>query len=197
MDCAKIGTLIATLRKEQKLTQKELAEKIFVTDKAVSKWERGIGCPDVSLLPRLSEILGTALKELLEGELSSNRKDNGNLKKTLFYVCPHCGNILTSSGPSHITCCGRTLDALVAQSPDEFHSLTTEAVDDYWYVSAEHPMQKTHSLHFIALVTDATLWIHRLYPEQDAATSFPTFFRSGTLYTYCTEHGLWKQPLTN
>lgn len=51
MDCAKIGTLIRTLRRERGLTQLALAEKMQISDRAVSKWERGFGCPDVSLLP--------------------------------------------------------------------------------------------------------------------------------------------------
>ena len=61
MDCKKIGALIYSLRKEKSLTQKQLADQIFVSDKAVSKWERGLGCPDVTLLPALSEVLGTAI----------------------------------------------------------------------------------------------------------------------------------------
>ena len=54
MDCEKIGKLIRSLRRERGLTQLGLAEQMHISDKAVSKWERGLGCPDVSLLPELS-----------------------------------------------------------------------------------------------------------------------------------------------
>ena len=68
MNQAKVGKFIAQLRKEKKLTQSELAEKLCITDKAVSKWECGLGCPDISLLIPLSEILGKSIYELLIGE---------------------------------------------------------------------------------------------------------------------------------
>lgn len=68
MDNQKIGEYITTLRKNKNLTQKELAESLGVTDKAVSKWERGAGYPDISMLRPLADILGTSVNELLEGE---------------------------------------------------------------------------------------------------------------------------------
>jgi transcriptional regulator with XRE-family HTH domain len=64
----KMAQFISDLRKEKKLTQKELAEQLGVTDKAVSKWERGLSCPDISLLSKLSHILGVTTSELLNGE---------------------------------------------------------------------------------------------------------------------------------
>ena len=60
-----LGTMIATLRKEQNMTQLQLAEKMGVTDKAVSKWERDLSCPDVDSLPRLAEIFGITVDEML------------------------------------------------------------------------------------------------------------------------------------
>ena len=68
MDPKIVGNFIIKLRKEHNLTQKELADKIHVTDKAVSKWERGIGLPDISLLQPLSEALGVSILELLNGK---------------------------------------------------------------------------------------------------------------------------------
>ena len=66
MDCAKVGDVIRKLRKEKGMTQKQLAEKMNISDKAVSKWECGNGCPDISLLRELSEILGVCIgKNLL------------------------------------------------------------------------------------------------------------------------------------
>lgn len=64
MNNIKIGNLIYTLRKEKQLTQLQLAERMNISDKTVSKWERGLGCPDISLLPDLSKILEVNLEEL-------------------------------------------------------------------------------------------------------------------------------------
>lgn len=68
MDYNKIGNFIATERKAKKLTQAKLAEKVFVSEKTVSKWENGKGLPDTNSLPKLCEILGVSLNELLSGE---------------------------------------------------------------------------------------------------------------------------------
>ncbi len=65
---SKMAQFISELRKEKKLTQKDLAEQLGITDKAVSKWERGVSCPDISLLSKLSQVLGVTTSELLNGE---------------------------------------------------------------------------------------------------------------------------------
>lgn len=67
IDKAAFGVFLAERRKEKGFTQKELAERLFVSDKAVSKWERGLSLPDVSLLIPLAETLGVTVAELLEG----------------------------------------------------------------------------------------------------------------------------------
>ena len=63
-----IGEVISSLRKEKGMTQSDLAEKMNVTDKAVSKWERNLSCPDVNSIPKLAEILGTTVEELLNAQ---------------------------------------------------------------------------------------------------------------------------------
>lgn len=68
MDNTQFGAFIAQLRKEQGLTQKELADRLNVTDKAVSKWETGKGFPDVKLLEPLAQALGVSLVELMQGK---------------------------------------------------------------------------------------------------------------------------------
>ena len=85
MDQQKFGNFISELRKNKKLTQQELAKKLGVTDKAVSKWERGLACPDISLLIPLGDILGVTINELLLGERIKNSNnlrsvDNFNKK---------------------------------------------------------------------------------------------------------------------
>ena len=61
-----LGTMIAELRKQHGMTQLELAEKMGVTDKAVSKWERDLSCPDINSLPALAEILGVSVEDLMQ-----------------------------------------------------------------------------------------------------------------------------------
>ncbi len=64
-----MGEIISTLRKNKNMTQNELALKMNVTDKAVSKWERNISCPDINSLPKLAEVLDTSVEELLKAEI--------------------------------------------------------------------------------------------------------------------------------
>ena len=69
-----IGEIISSLRKEKGMTQTDLAEKMNVTDKAVSKWERNLSCPDVNSIPKLAEVLGTTVEELLNAQ--TKKEDN-------------------------------------------------------------------------------------------------------------------------
>ena len=110
MDCSKVGNLIYTLRTEKGMTQKALANAMNISDRTISKWERGAGCPDVSLLRELSDILGVNIEKILLGDLEPNKKDGGNMKRIKFYVCPVCGNVISSTGMAEISCCGRKLD---------------------------------------------------------------------------------------
>ena len=64
-----IGEMISSLRKEKGMTQNDLAEKMNVTDKAVSKWERNLSCPDINSIPKLAEILGTSVEDLLNAQV--------------------------------------------------------------------------------------------------------------------------------
>ena len=81
MDQIKAGQLIRRLRSEKKLTQKQLADVLNVSDKAVSKWERGQGFPDVSLLRELSDVLGINAEKLLDGQLNQSNTQGGNMKR--------------------------------------------------------------------------------------------------------------------
>lgn len=85
IDKAQFGEFLSQQRRAQGMTQKELAEKLFVSDKAVSKWERGLSLPDISLLIPLAELLGTTVTELLEGEKleEENRSDSVQLESLI------------------------------------------------------------------------------------------------------------------
>ena len=90
MDYKKIGQLIKKKRVEKDMTQQDLAEKLHVTDRAISKWERGIGAPDISLLQALSKILGISIQEVLQGEeqIKKELKTNDKIIITLCLIIP-------------------------------------------------------------------------------------------------------------
>lgn len=190
MDCIKVGKLILSLRKEKSMTQREIADAMNISDKTISKWERGLGCPDVSLLSELSHILGVNIERILLGNIDPNDADGGNMKRIKFYVCPNCGNVINSTGESEISCCGRKLEPLKAKQANGAHRAKIEAIDNEHYVTFEHEMSKSHYIRFVAYVTCDRLILVRLYPEQDAQLRLPIMF-GGSLYFYCNQHGLW------
>ncbi|MGL4337380.1 MAG: helix-turn-helix domain-containing protein [Turicibacter sp.] len=190
MDVSKVGKLINTLRKEKKMTQKQLADAMNISDKTISKWERGFGCPDVSLLSQLSDILSVNIEKILSGELNPNETTGGNMKRIKFYVCPTCGNVVTSTQESEISCCGRKITPLTPKLADEHHHLTVETIENDSYLTFSHEMNKQHYLSFVACVTYDRVLLIKLYPEQNAEVRFPKM-RRGKLYFYCTQHGLF------
>lgn len=189
MDCGKVGEGLVALRKEKRLTQRQVADALNISDKAVSKWERGLGCPDVSLLGGLSALFGVPIEKILSGDLHPSDADGGNMKKLKFYVCPACGSVVTATGESEISCCGRKLDALTAQPEDEEHKITVEIMDDEYDVKVGHEMSKDHFISFVALVSYDRVLVVKLYPEQDAEVRLPRMHR-GKLYVCCSRHGL-------
>ena len=195
MDYTKIGVAIRQLRRERNLTQRQLAEGLHISHKTVSKWECGLGCPDPALWEGLSALLGADLLKLLRGELDTNRPDPGNMSKVRFYVCPVCGNLLSSTGASGIFCCGRRLEPLSPAQQPEPLNLRVEEMDLDYYISWDHPMEKGHFLQFAAYVQDDRVLLIRLYPEQERAVRIPASRRDGILYLYCTKHGLQKHKL--
>ena len=140
MDREKTGALIAAARKARGLTQKELAERLHISDRAVSKWERGLGSPDLSLLPALSLQLGVDLAGLLSGGLPEPDNTGGSMKHIRFFVCPQCGDLITATGEAAVSCCGRRLEPLPVQKPDEAHSLQIHPVEDEWFITSGHPI---------------------------------------------------------
>lgn len=192
MDCDRIGKLLYKLRQEKAMTQKQLADLMNISDKTISKWERGLGCPDVSLLPELSQILGVNIEEILAGKIELNETIGGNMKKLKFYVCPQCGNLLTATGDANISCCGKRLDALAAEKATEEHSLNIEPIEDELYVASPHEMKKEHYISFVAYVTGDRLLIVKQYPEWNMQFRFHKSGH-GKLYFHCSKHGLFYQ----
>jgi transcriptional regulator with XRE-family HTH domain len=190
MDCSKVGKLILSLRKEKNMTQKEVADAMNISDKTISKWERGLGCPDVSLLGELSKILGVNIEKILLGDLEPNDADGGNMKRIKFYVCRNCGNVISSTGEADISCCGRKLEPLVAKPEDDSHKIKIEEIEEDYYITISHEMSKSHYISFIAYVMCDRVLLVKLYPEQGAEVRFPKMF-GGKVYFYCSQHGLW------
>ncbi len=193
MDCNKVGNLILQLRKEKNLTQKQLAYLLNISDKTVSKWERCIGFPDVSLLPNLSKIFDINIEKILLGDLNENNLDGGNMKRIKFYVCPNCNNIITSTGEGEMSCCGRKLKQLSPIIINDEHNIEIEEVENDYYVTIDHEMTKSHYISFVAYVTYDKVLLMKLYPEQSPTVRFPRLcgkFERGKFYIYCNQHGL-------
>ena len=191
MDLTKTGKLISGLRREKGFTQKELAERLSVSPKTVSKWETGHGFPDVSLIAELSKIFQVDISKLLEGEMPQTKAQTCNIKRTQFYVCKECGNLLTSTNKADIICCGRKLAHLSAGKPDEAHKLNIEKIEDDFYITFSHPMTKEHYISFVSYVRFDRVLTVKLYPEQDGELRFPQM-RGGKMYYYCNNHGLFE-----
>lgn len=192
MDRYVTGAVIRRLRESKKLTQEELAQKIHVSSKAVSKWETGQGFPDISLLEPLAQALGLSVIELLSGEDIRNSNPHSNILNSRFYVCPVCGNVIRSVGEAVISCCGVNLPPIEAEPADEEHRIKVQIVEDEYYVTMDHPMTKEHYISFFAAVSDRGIEFFKLYPEGCAEARFK---RSGVrkLYAYCNRHGMFER----
>lgn len=95
------------------------------------------------------------------------------MKRVKFFVCPTCGNILTATGGGELSCCRRKLEPLKVQPADEVHAVKMEVVEDDYYLTFSHPMDKDHYLNFFAYVDYDRLTLIRLYPEQGGEVDFP------------------------
>ena len=191
MDRYVTGAVIRRLREGKKMTQEELAEKVFVSSKAVSKWETGQGFPDISLLEPLAQALDISVIELLSGEDIRNLNRSSNMAKVKFYVCPVCGNVIVAAGEAVVSCCGITLPPLEAEPADAEHEIRKEIAEDEYYVSIDHPMTKDHYISFIAAASDFGVQLVKLYPEGNAEARFK-IDRVKKIYAYCNRHGLFQ-----
>ena len=194
MDHYVTGTVIKRLREAKKITQAELAEKIDVSPKTVSKWETARGLPDISLLDPLAAALDVSVMELMSGNTVINRNMSANMMRSKFYVCPVCSNIFHAMGEAVISCCGVMLPPLDAEEPDDAHKITVENVEDEQFVVVHHPMTKQHYISFLAYVTSDKLQLVKLYPEGNGECRF-RFRGTGSLYWYCNRHGLMRQKV--
>jgi len=191
MNCADVGNLIRKLRTDLNMTQKQLADKLGVSDKAVSKWERGLGCPDITLVTELSEILSVSLESLLSGSTEASDFKEVNMKKNKYYICPQCGNITVCTGDAEVSCCGRKLTAATPVKAAEEQKLSAEIVEDEWFISGSCPMTKDDYISFAVFITGDRMNFVKLYPEWDLHFRIPR--GHGTLMWYGEKCGLLYQ----
>lgn len=83
MDQIKIGKFISLKRKEKNLTQQELADKLYITDRAISKWENGLCLPNVGTMPELCKILDITINDLFSGEVVDMKESKKKIEKSL------------------------------------------------------------------------------------------------------------------
>lgn len=185
MNNSKIGELIYQLRKEQNLTQQDIASRLNISNKTVSKWENGNGMPDLSNLLELSGLLGVDLEKMLAGDLKKKDLDNGNLRHLGFYVCSECKNIHTSTSESSIFCCGRKLKKLKPQKINKDQDF--QQMDNEYYVHFDSPMTKEDYISFVVYKVNDRYLMIKLYPEQSPEVRFPQLRGKGQLYYYSTK----------
>ncbi len=185
------GTVIRTLREKNRMTQLQLAEKLGVSDKTISKWETAKGYPDITLLEPIAEAFGISVTELISGNTVHNANVSANMLRSEFYVCPVCGNVIHCMGEAAIHCHGIQLIPLEAEPTDERHMIFIERVEDEYYVRIDHGMTKEHYISFVAAVSSDDVQMVKLYPEGSAETRF-RIRRVRRIIFYCNRDGLFS-----
>lgn len=174
MNAEKTGNLIRSLRIKKGLTQKELAQMICVTDKAVCKWEKGRGCPNITLISQLSKVLEVDIQSILQGYLDKNKKIGENMNHLKFYKCPTCGNLVTSIKSVELSCCGNKLSPVSAQtrSEPEYQPVIQE-FDGQYSIKFNHPMTKSDYISQVIVVRYDQIMTVNLYAESEAIITIP------------------------
>lgn len=174
MNPEKTGNIIKQARIKKGLTQKQLADAIAVTDKAVCKWETGHGCPDITLLSQLSKVLEIDIQSILQGEIVRNRSIAGNMNRVKFYRCPTCGNLITSVKEIEISCCGNKLNFAEARTTtEEKYQPIIKEFDGQYSVSFNHPMTKEDYIANVITVQYDKILVINLFAQQEAIVTLP------------------------
>ena len=188
------GAIIRELREKKRLTQSELAAALNVSDKTVSKWETGRGYPDITLLEPIAGVFGISVMELLSGNAIRNMNISSNMMRSVFYVCPACGNVIHSMGEAVVNCHGILLKPCEAEPSDESHKIVAEKVEDEYYVRVEHEMTKQHYISFLAALSPDRLQMVKLYPEGNAEARFK-MSNVKSIFCYCNRDGLFRMTV--
>ena len=116
------------------------------------------------------------------------------MKNIGYYVCQNCNSITLSTGGATVSCCGRKLDALLPKKAEEHQKLTAELIENDWYLSSNHPMEKNDYISFVAFSTGDTVQLVKQYPEWDLSLRIPKKGH-GKLVWYSKKEGLLFQIL--
>ena len=185
------GAAIRELRQHKNMTQLQLAQMLSVSDKTVSKWETGKGYPDITLLEPIAKAFGVSVTELISGNRISNRNVSANMMRSLFCVCPVCGNVIHTMGEAVVLCHGIRLLPAEPEPADEHHTIFIERTEDEYYVRIDHDMTKTHYISFAAAVSPDRIQLVRLYPEGNAEARFSIGGVKKILF-WCNRDGLFS-----
>lgn len=185
------GAIIKELREKHHFTQAELAERLNVSDKTISKWETAKGYPDISLLEPIANVFGVSITELISGKAVNNVNVSANMLRSKFYVCPVCGNIIHSMGEAVIQCHGIRLMPCEAEHAEERHGLLLEVIEDEYFVRANHEMTKQHYISFMAALSSDHIQMVKLYPEGNAEARFKIRGVRKIVF-YCNKDGLYS-----
>lgn len=188
------GAVIKALREKNKMTQLQLAEKLGVTDKTISKWETGKGYPDITLLEPIAIAFRISVTELISGNPIHNANVSANMMRSKFYVCPICGNVIHSMGECVIGCHGIQLYPLSDEPSDEHHMIFIERSDDEYYVRIDHSMTKEHFISFVAATGIDEIQMVKLYPEGKAEARFK-IRGVRKIFFYCNHDGLFSMDI--
>lgn len=185
------GESIRILRERNHYTQQQLADRIRVSDKTISKWETGRGYPDITLLEPLAEALHVSIAELISGNTIINQNRSSNMLRSRFYVCPVCGNVIHAMGETAIHCHGIQLAPEPEEPAGEQHSIRVEMSEDEYYVVILHEMTKQHYISFIAAISSDRIQMVKLYPEANAQARFKISGVRKICY-FCNRDGLFS-----
>ncbi len=185
------GAVIKDLREQNQMTQAELAQKLCVSDKTISKWETAKGYPDISLLEPIAKAFGISVTELISGNPVHNVNVSANMLRSKFYVCPVCGNVIHGMGEAVVQCHGILLTPCQPEETDEAHMIFVERMEDEYYVRIDHDMTKEHYISFVAALSADKIQMVKLYPEGNAEARFKINGVKRILF-YCNRDGLFS-----
>lgn len=183
-----IGEKILKIRKENALTQIQLAKMLSVTDKAVSKWERNICLPDIFVLKKFCDTFNVDMQSLLSVDSDCNKKGE-NMRNTKFYICKNCGNITFSTGNTKVICCNDIIEKHPLTKATDDTALIIEEIDGEKYITSSHPMTKENYILFVAFLKGGELQLFKQYPEWEINVRIPKRAR-GRLLWYAPDIGL-------
>ena len=188
------GAVIKDLREQNQMTQAELAQKLCVSDKTISKWETAKGYPDISLLEPIAKTFGISVTELISGNPVHNVNVSANMLRSKFYVCPVCGNMIHGMGEAVVQCHGILLTPCQPEETDEAHMIFVERVEDEYYICIDHDMTKEHYISFVAALSADKMQMVKLYPEGNAEARFNINGVKKILF-YCNRDGLFSMDV--